>query len=73
MAFPSVDDIVRAWTDPKYRASLSSEQLAKLPPNPAGSSGMSDEELKSVAGGLAAQTCYMKTTCRIQSYNPCTA
>ena len=29
-------DIVKAWKDPNYRASLSPEQLAAVPENPAG-------------------------------------
>jgi mersacidin/lichenicidin family type 2 lantibiotic len=29
-------DVVRAWKDAAYRASLNEQQLASLPPNPAG-------------------------------------
>jgi mersacidin/lichenicidin family type 2 lantibiotic len=32
-------DTVRAWKDPIYRESLSSEQIAALAPHPAGSIG----------------------------------
>jgi len=32
----SVDRIIRAWKDPDYRKSLSPEELAVLPENPAG-------------------------------------
>lgn len=42
-------DIVRAWKDPEYRKSLSPEELATVPECPTGS--VSDEELKTVAGG----------------------
>jgi mersacidin/lichenicidin family type 2 lantibiotic len=52
--------IIRAWKDAKYRASLSQEQLAALPPNPAGNVEISDDDLGKVtagrgrlAGGLA--------------------
>ena len=45
-------DIVRAWKDPEYRKTLTTEQLASLPPNPAGSATLSDEELSKVVGGI---------------------
>ena len=44
-------DIVRAWKDQSYRASLSEEQLSQLPANPAGEAELSDAELESVYGG----------------------
>ncbi len=43
-------DIVRAWKDEEYRNSLSSEEQAILPTNPAGSLELSDAELGSVHG-----------------------
>jgi mersacidin/lichenicidin family type 2 lantibiotic len=49
-------DIVRAWKDPLYRASLSPEELAYLPANPAGAIELTDEQLKSAAGGLSQTT-----------------
>jgi mersacidin/lichenicidin family type 2 lantibiotic len=48
-------DVVRAWKDPEYRKSLTAEQLASLPPNPAGAGELSDGELNKTAGGLAAE------------------
>ncbi len=42
-------DIVRAWKDAAYRNSLTPEQQASLPPNPA---EVSDAELDQVAGGF---------------------
>jgi mersacidin/lichenicidin family type 2 lantibiotic len=62
-------DIVRAWKDEEYRNSLTQEQLASLPTNPAGnaeatSDALSEEELEEVAGGMARpttwQSCYIK-------------
>ena len=44
-------DIELAWKDPEYRKTLTQEELASLPPNPAGSSEVSDEELTNVSGG----------------------
>ena len=46
-------DVVRAWKDAKYRRSLTDEQRAMLPANPAGPVELSDDELK-MAGGLAS-------------------
>ncbi len=44
-------DIVRAWKDESYRASLSEEQLALLPANPIGEVELSDSDLAGVYGG----------------------
>lgn len=44
-------DIIRSWKDPKYRRSLTAQQLQTLPTNPAGPALLTDQELK-VAGGL---------------------
>ena len=41
-------DIVRAWKDAEYRNSLSAEEQASLPANPA---EISDAQLERVAGG----------------------
>jgi mersacidin/lichenicidin family type 2 lantibiotic len=46
-------DIIRAWKDPIYRSTLSEEQLASLPANPAGES-LSDIEAAMITGGQAA-------------------
>lgn len=52
-------DIVRAWKDPLYRAGLSPEEQAQVPNHPAGLLELSDEQIRSVAGGAltTAQTC----------------
>jgi mersacidin/lichenicidin family type 2 lantibiotic len=44
-------DIVRAWKDAEYRASLSPADRALVPENPAGLVELSDEELEGIAGG----------------------
>ena len=49
-------DIVRAWKDPLYRATLSPEELAQLPAHPAGALELRDEQLKEAAGGLIVTT-----------------
>jgi len=42
---------IRVWTDPAFRATLTSEKLAALPPNPAGSSGIVEDDLSIAVGG----------------------
>lgn len=46
-------DIIRAWKDRGYRESLSAEEQALLPENPAGQVELTDDELKEVSGGQA--------------------
>ena len=47
----NVQDIIRAWKDKNFRESLSEEQRAQLPANPAGLVEIDDEQLVQVAGG----------------------
>jgi mersacidin/lichenicidin family type 2 lantibiotic len=54
-------DVIRAWRDPEYRATLSAEELSNLS-HPAGLIELSDEELERAAGlaslvSTTAQTC----------------
>ena len=44
-------DIARAWKDAEYRKTLTREELASLPPNPAGSTEITNEQLEEVAAG----------------------
>lgn len=44
-------DIVKAWKDDAYRASLSEADRALLPDNPAGAVELSEDELDGIAGG----------------------
>jgi len=53
-------DIVRAWKDAEYRASLSETERAMVPANPAGMVELTDEELEGVAGGADS---YGATAC----------
>jgi len=43
-------DIVRSWKDPRYRRSLSIQQLHTLPEHPAGAATLTDQELKAASG-----------------------
>jgi mersacidin/lichenicidin family type 2 lantibiotic len=45
-------DIIRAWKDEAYRASLSAAQLAAMPANPAGMVELNDTDLELVVGGF---------------------
>ncbi len=47
----STQDIIRAWKDADYRASLSDAQRAALPDNPAGPIELTDADLGNVAAG----------------------
>jgi mersacidin/lichenicidin family type 2 lantibiotic len=60
----NIFDVVRAWKDPIYRASLSAEQRAQLPDHPAGLIELHDDDLKAAIGGLIVttyRTCTMQT------------
>jgi mersacidin/lichenicidin family type 2 lantibiotic len=43
-------NVVRAWKDPSYRNQLTMAQLRALPPNPAGSSEITKEQLAEIDG-----------------------
>ncbi|MDB9313140.1 mersacidin/lichenicidin family type 2 lantibiotic [Spirulina sp. CS-785/01] len=49
-------DIIRAWKDEAYRASLSEEQRSLLPDNPAGLIELSDDDMSSLSGGCTTCT-----------------
>ncbi|HKV09602.1 MAG TPA: mersacidin/lichenicidin family type 2 lantibiotic [Thermoanaerobaculia bacterium] len=44
-------DVVRAWRDEEYRNSLTEEERACLPENPAGAAVVEDSILKTISGG----------------------
>lgn len=44
-------DVVRAWKDEEYRNNLTPEQLASLPPNPAGEIELTENDLDEAVGG----------------------
>jgi len=45
-----MSNVVRAWKDATYRQSLSAEEQAMLPENPAGGFELTDAELEAVYG-----------------------
>jgi mersacidin/lichenicidin family type 2 lantibiotic len=56
-----LDRIIRAWKDPEYRLSLSDEDQALLPENPAGAIELSDDELEMAAGGHGPSHSYSRS------------
>ena len=44
-------DLIRAWTDPEYRESLSAQDRAAIPVNPAGPSPLGNTAAEAVVGG----------------------
>lgn len=48
-------DIIRAWKDEEYRASLSDAERALLPANPAGLIELDDEQMRKVLGAGGGQ------------------
>jgi mersacidin/lichenicidin family type 2 lantibiotic len=60
--------IVRAWTDPRYRRSLTEDQLAALPENPAGLVELSDEDLGAATGGKRPPPITTAWFCTLPSY-----
>lgn len=49
-------DVVRAWRDEEYRNSLTEEERASLPENPAGAAVVEDSVLQILAGGSGYPT-----------------
>lgn len=43
--------IIRAWKDPDFRQTMSEEEQAQLPENPAGAIELTDDELDMATGG----------------------
>jgi mersacidin/lichenicidin family type 2 lantibiotic len=50
------NDVIRAWKDPAYRATLSEEERASLPLNPAGLADLSDDQLRIASGAVTPVT-----------------
>ena len=59
-------DVIRAWKDPFYRATLSEEAQASLPQHPAGITELSDAQLVVASGALVLTTAF---DCTDYTYN----
>ncbi|MBV9690605.1 MAG: mersacidin/lichenicidin family type 2 lantibiotic [Ktedonobacteraceae bacterium] len=62
-------DIARAWKDEVYYQSLSDEQKALVPSNPAGEVELTEEDLLGVVGGMM-NTCGFNCFCVTMIVNP---
>jgi mersacidin/lichenicidin family type 2 lantibiotic len=51
----SFQNIIRAWKDESFRASLSDAERAQLPANPAGTIDLTAVEMEAVEGGMMKQ------------------
>jgi mersacidin/lichenicidin family type 2 lantibiotic len=49
-------EIIRAWKDPEYRATLTEAELTALPAHPSGQIVLTDSDLGGVAGAEEANT-----------------
>jgi mersacidin/lichenicidin family type 2 lantibiotic len=56
-------DVIRAWKDEEYRNSLSAEQLAELPENPAGLIELTDADLGAIHGAAAPKFTWGDDSC----------
>jgi mersacidin/lichenicidin family type 2 lantibiotic len=64
-------DWIRAWKDPVYRATLSTDQLSALPAHPAGAVELSDDQLKAVGGGRILTTVETCTAPTFRNWKAC--
>lgn len=64
-------DVIRAWKDPTYRASLSADELAALPLHPAGITELSDDQLRTEGGVTPATTAPTCTAYTFLNWRAC--
>ena len=55
------DQIVRAWKDADYNASLTRSDAAAVPPSPIGPMDLADEAIDLAAGGSVLGTQFLET------------
>ncbi len=64
-------DVIRAWKDPLYRASLSTEERDLLPLHPSGLMELDDEQLRSISGSVALTTAIDCTEYTFNRFRSC--
>jgi len=64
-------DVIRAWKDPAYRATLTAEELAQLPGHPSGALELRDEQLRAVTGAVALTTAIDCTEFTFRNWRRC--
>jgi len=52
-----MSNLTRAWKDETYRQSLSTEEQAMLPANPAGAIELTEAELEVISGAVGHRLC----------------
>ncbi|HTI15734.1 MAG TPA: mersacidin/lichenicidin family type 2 lantibiotic [Dictyobacter sp.] len=62
-------DIARAWKDAAYRESLSAEEQAMLPANPAGEIELSDAELETIHGAACSVVNHTPSNATVSTYS----
>lgn len=68
----STQQILRAWRDHDYWLSLSEDERARVPENPAGLIELMDVDLEHVAGQTHAFThCMASCTCDVSCFGTC--
>ena len=55
------ETVVRSWNDASFRATFSANELALMPPNPAGSVLLSDQQLMGEDGAITSPVCAVIT------------
>ena len=66
----SNQEIILAWKDESYRKSLSSDQRAALPENPAGVIDLTDADMEAVMGGHCHYGHAVPRTIHLSCWNP---
>ena len=66
-------DVIRAWKDAAYRASLSEAEQSIVPQNPAGVVDLTDEQLKQASGlsGIIVTTFKTCTDFTVRRFHCC--
>jgi len=64
-------DVIRAWKDPAYRATLSDEEMAAMPLNPAGLADLSDDQLRIAGASEVATTAPTCTNYTFLNWRAC--
>ena len=69
----SVEQIVKAWKSPDFRSSLTEEEAATIPDNPAGAVAqeLDETELALIAGGGGKYICGCGNICSITTECRC--
>ncbi len=65
------NDVIRAWKDPFYRATLSEEAQSSLPQHPAGITELSDDQLRTWGGSDPITTAVTCTNYTFGHLNAC--